>query len=215
MEQTEARMVTEHIRQDADGVYRWTYEVPMLKNPTILITVWKVLGISFGVVYLFSAIVSLCSGTTGDWEAFWSLTKGFLILILVFLVISVIAYLIVAATYGWKYVVDFEMDEEQIVHIQTPKQNQKAQKLAAATVIVGALARRPSTVGAGVLAGSRSTSTSMFESVRYIKVRRRRNVIHVNQLLDKNQVYADDADFDFVESFILEHCVNAKVLSRR
>lgn len=35
-----------------DGKYRWVYEVPMLKNPTILIDVFKVLGISFGIVWL-------------------------------------------------------------------------------------------------------------------------------------------------------------------
>ena len=33
-----------------DGKYRWVYEVPMLKNPSILIDVYKVLGISFAIV---------------------------------------------------------------------------------------------------------------------------------------------------------------------
>jgi hypothetical protein len=33
-----------------DGKYRWVYEVPMLKNPSILFDVYKVLGISFGIV---------------------------------------------------------------------------------------------------------------------------------------------------------------------
>ena len=29
-----------------DGKYRWVYELPMLKNPVILMTVWRVLLIS-------------------------------------------------------------------------------------------------------------------------------------------------------------------------
>jgi hypothetical protein len=33
-----------------DGKYRWVDEVPMLKNPSILFDVYKVLGISFGIV---------------------------------------------------------------------------------------------------------------------------------------------------------------------
>ena len=33
-----------------DGKYHWVYEVPMLKNPSILIDVYKVLGISFAIV---------------------------------------------------------------------------------------------------------------------------------------------------------------------
>ena len=37
---------TAHVVQGKDGVYRWVYEVPMLKNLSILFTVWKVLGIS-------------------------------------------------------------------------------------------------------------------------------------------------------------------------
>jgi hypothetical protein len=37
-----------------DGKYRWVYEVPMLKNPSILYDVYKVLGISFGVVWLLN-----------------------------------------------------------------------------------------------------------------------------------------------------------------
>ena len=64
---------------------------------------------------------------------------------------------------------------------------------------------------AGMLAGAKSSSTSVFKNVEFIRVRRKRNTIHVDQLLDKNQVYAEDADFDFVEKFIKEHCVKAKI----
>ena len=45
--------VTERIRLCPDGVYRWFYSFSMLKNPAQLFTVWKVLGLSFGIVYLF------------------------------------------------------------------------------------------------------------------------------------------------------------------
>ena len=41
---------------------------------------------------------------------------------LVFLGIVVLSYIILAALYGWKYVVLFEMDETGITHIQLPKQ---------------------------------------------------------------------------------------------
>ena len=35
--------VTENIYLCPDGAYRWFYQMDMLKNPTILITVWKVI----------------------------------------------------------------------------------------------------------------------------------------------------------------------------
>ena len=43
--------VTENIRLCPDGKYRWIYEFSMLKNPAVLRTVFKVLGISAGAVY--------------------------------------------------------------------------------------------------------------------------------------------------------------------
>ena len=58
---------------------------------------------------------------------------------------------------------------------------------------------------------AKSSSTSVFKDVEIVKVRRKRNTIHVNYKFDKNQVYAEDADFDFVEKFITERCVKAKI----
>ena len=43
-----------------DGKYRWVYEVPMLKNPSILFDVYWVLGISFGLVWLFNVLLIGC-----------------------------------------------------------------------------------------------------------------------------------------------------------
>ena len=47
-----AELADNRVKLYPDGKYRWVYEVPMLKNPTILIDVFKVLGISFGIVWL-------------------------------------------------------------------------------------------------------------------------------------------------------------------
>lgn len=51
-ERLSGKKVTENIYLCPDGKYRWYYEFPMMKNPTLLFTIWKVLGISFGIVYL-------------------------------------------------------------------------------------------------------------------------------------------------------------------
>jgi len=205
------KQVSEHIWRGPDGVYRWTYEVEMLKNPTILITVWKVLGISFGAVYGFVVLVSLLTDSMYGWEGFWDLTRGFLILAGVFLVISVIAYLIVAGMYGWKYVVHFELSETGVVHITDGMQAKKAETLGQLTMLAGALAKNRGAVSAGRLSAGRTTSTSEFSKVRTVKVRPRRHVIHVNMLLDRNQVYAAEEDFGFVRDYIVTRCVNAKV----
>ncbi len=203
--------VTENIYLCPDGVYRWFYELEMLKNPTILFTVWKVLGIAFGVVALLILIVDLFQGTIRSVSDILPAMKVILILVPIFLVISIISYLILAAVYGWKYVVLFEMTEEYVKHIPAPKQFKKAQALNWLTVLAGAMAKSPAAMGAGILAGTKGTSTSVFKDVEYLRIRRKRNTIHVDMLLDKNQVYAEDADFDFVEKFIRDRCVKAKI----
>lgn len=193
-----------------DGVYRWTYEMDLRRNPTIMFTVWKVLGIAFGAVLLFTLIVDLLQGTIASPADLLPTAKLFGILLGIFFVLSILAYLIVAALYGWKYQVLFEMTEEGVTHIQMPKQFQKAEALGWLTAFVGAMAGKPYMMGLGLHSASKSASTSEFKSVETVKVRRKRHTIHVNQLLDKNQVYAEDRDFDFVERFILARCVKAK-----
>ena len=192
-----------------DGKYRWVYEVPMLKNPSILIDVYKVLGISFGIVWLFNVLLIGCEdGYT--LESLWGVTSGFLVLMGVFLIIGYIAYVIVAWTYGWKYVVLFTLDEKEVVHQQMPRQVKKAAVLGALTTLVGAAAGKPGVMGAGILSASRSTSTSTLANVARLIPCRRLHLIKVNQLLNKNRVYVLDEDFDFVYDYLCKHCPKAK-----
>ena len=192
-----------------DGKYRWVYEVPMLKNPSILFDVYWVMGISFGLVWLFNVLLIGCEDGF-SLESLWGFTSGLLILMLVFAVIGYVAYVIVAWTYGWKYVVLFTLDEKEVVHQQMPHQMKKAKVLGALTALAGAAAGKPGVVGSGILASSRSTSTSVLANVKSIKARRRLNLIKANQLLNKNRVFVPDEDFDFVYDFLCQHCPNAK-----
>ena len=192
-----------------DGKYRWVYEVPMLKNPTILFDVYKVLGISFGIVWLFNVLLISCEDGL-NLRNLWSFTSGFLILMLVFLVIGYLAYFIVAWYYGWKYIVLFTLDEKEVVHQMMPRQMGKAKVLGALTALVGSVAGKPGVMGAGVLAASRSTSTSVLANVARLVPRRRLHLIKVNQLLNKNRVFVPDEDFDFVYNFLCQHCPKAK-----
>ena len=192
-----------------DGKYRWVYEVPMLKNPSILYDVYKVLGISIGVVWLLNVLLIGCEEGF-SLENLWSSTYIILVVMLILAVIGLIAYVIVAWCYGWKYVVLFTMDEKKIVHQQMPRQVKKAQILGALTTFVGAAAGKPSVVGTGYLAASRSTTTSELANVARLIPHRRQNLIKVNQLLNKNRIFVPDEDFDFVYNFLRQHCPKAK-----
>lgn len=191
-----------------DGNYRWVYEVKMLTNPTILFDVYKVLGISFGVVWLFMLLINGCEGnlTLGS---IWEFSYGFLVLIAVFVVIGIVAYFIVAWVYDWKYVVLYTLNEKEVIHQQMPRQAKKAQVLGALTAMVGGLAGKSGVVGAGLLTASKTSSISKLADVAHLIPNRRRNLIKVNQLFNRNRIYVPDEDFDFVYDFLRKHCTKA------
>ena len=108
-----------------DGKYRWVYEVPMLKNPSILYDVYKVLGISFGVVWLLNVLLIGCEDGF-SLENLWGSTYVLFVVALVLAVIALIAYVIVAWCYGWKYVVLFTMDERNRSSADAPPGEESA-----------------------------------------------------------------------------------------
>ena len=199
--------------RNADGIYRWTYELNMYRNPTVLITVLKVLGLSMGLVWLFAVLISI-----GDrrfwWGGFLSMTKVFSLVMLGFVVLGAIAYYLYALIQGGRYCVLFEMDEQGVKHTQLARQFKRAQVVAALTTLAGAAAGNPTVMGSGILAGSRASLYSGFANVKKISAVKARNVIHLDALFNHNPVYVEDADFDEVFDFIAERCVNAKGRAR-
>ena len=201
--------INNRVKLYPDGKYRWIYEVPMLKNPSIIIDVFKVVGISLGIVWLFMVLLSVYDGDF-SLESLLDISMVFLGLMLVFAVIVFLAYVILAWHYGWKYVVLFTMDKSELVHQQMPYQVKKAQVLGALAAMIGGAAGNLGMVGTGVLAASRTTSISTLVRVNRLIPVRRMNLIKVNQKLHKNRIYVPDEDFDFVYDFLCQQCINAK-----
>ena len=201
--------INNRVKLYPDGKYRWIYEVPMLKNPSIIIDVFKVVGISLGIVWLFMVLLSVYDGDF-SLESLLDISMVFVGLMLVFAVIVFLAYVILAWHYGWKYVVLFTMDKSELVHQQMPYQVKKAQVLGALAAMIGGAAGNLGMVGTGVLAASRTTSISTLVRVNRLIPVRRMNLIKVNQKLHKNRIYVPDEDFDFVYDFLCQQCINAK-----
>ena len=183
----------------SDGVYRWYYEFNMLKNPVILLTVLKIFAIIIGIGYLIMDIAAIAdSGFSGLSEVL----VGELIFAAFWAALCAVSYLILAATYGWKYMVLFEMDDKGFLHIQQPKQFKKAQAMGWLTALAGVATGNVTMAGQGILAGSKMTSATSFEHVKSIKVMRRYNTIKVNEPFSKNQIYTEPGDFEFVLDYI-------------
>ena len=201
-------VIDHKVRQYNDGKYRWVYEMPILTNPTIFLTVFKVfayiLGISFLVFGFFIYVIH------GNWAGLWEMAKGYLIALGIIAVLNVLGVLVIAAMYNGKYIVMFEMDEHQIKHIQVSEQFRKAKKMGQINAFAGMMSGNFTLAGAGLLMASKDTSVSDYTKVRRVNPRRRMHIIKVNEFIEKNQIYVTDEDFDFVYDYIKSRCVNAK-----
>lgn len=198
------------IIQGKDGVYRWIYEFSLLKNPSILFVIWKILTFSFGCVWIFVTLLSL-GEKTFRLERFFNTTKVFVFILLAILLLGLAAYLVYAAIMGGKYCVLFEMDDKGITHTQISSQFMKARTLSEMAVLLGMMTGNIGTIGTGLLAGSKQSMSSDWDKVKSVISCPKRNIIKVNGLFNKNQIYVSDKDFEFVRHFVEEHCRNAKV----
>lgn len=193
------------VRLYEDGKYHWMYDFHMMKNPMILIEVYWALGVTLCIFAVIMFLIGACSeGLNLETLTFSLQITG--VMVGIFAVLGVLGYLLYAAVSGWEYPVHFIMDEKGVEHRQGPRAKKTAERIGCLTVLVGAFARRPGVVGAGMLASSRTTMSSDFSFVRKVKPLRRFNTIRVNERFGRNQVYVCDEDFDFVYDYIHSHC---------
>lgn len=203
----QGELVGEHILRCADGKYRWAYDLPLLKNPTLFLLVWKIFF--FILLGIFAVVIVVDLIDWGDAARLLNNLKFLGYFLIGMTVLVGLGYLLYAATMGWRYSVVFEMDEHGVNHRQQPQQAKKARKLAALTTLAGMASGNLTTMGVGVNA-ARTEMYTEFSRVRKIKTYPRRHLIKVNERLSHNQVYADGEDFVFVEQFIRDHCENLK-----
>ena len=97
---------------------------------------------------------------------------------------------------GGKYRVEFEMDENGIIHRQSAEQAEKLKNAMKYSVRYRTM--------------TRTELSSDFSKVRKVKAYPRLNVIKLNEPFAHNQVYASDEDFEFVRQFIVSRCTNLK-----
>lgn len=194
------------IRLWPDGVYRWTYEFPMFRNPTFLLwgwkIIWKIVGPVIGVFWLCGAVVLLFeNGFDAGQQLFWLLLC--LLLFSIFMVLWPLGYFLLALLYGGKDCLLFEMDRFGITQTPTPKQLKKDKSAGAIGGFLGAMSGIIGAVNAGRLLASRGSTSSKFAKVKSGRVMRRWSTIYLNEFfVFRAQIYAEPQDFDFVLNFI-------------
>ncbi len=195
------------VRLCSDGKYHWTFPMDMLRNPSAYFTICKIFGALGGIAFITAYIGPVFRG---DFAPLVHDLKYWGIAVLAFLLISAVAYLIVAAIYRGKYIVRFTMDEKGILHEQIPQQKKKAQVMGGVVGAAGVLGGKAAQAGQGALIAAHTSLSSDFSKVRSIKAFPRRSFIKVNEPLSKNEVYVCPEDFDFVLNYIKSRCPGAK-----
>ena len=191
---------------DADGKYRWVYELPMKHSFFLLWEVWRVFGIIFGAIGLFMVITAIVSH-----DSLRAFISSLLVLFAVcgfLLLLSIPAYWLVTKANNGKYTVLFEMDGHGVDHIQI--KTEKARALEILTMLGGRASRNPSVIGTGLIQAAGGSLYSSFADVKTIQAVPDQHLIRLNGRWKRNQIYADDEIFDEVYDFIKAHCINAQ-----
>ncbi len=201
----------ERVQQCGDGNYRWIYRMSTLKNPTMMIRMGKILGVTLLVVYIIAQLASLIGeGKKPFLQTVEMLTPAILIILAVYIV----SYLLWVILCGGTYVCAFEMDDAGILHAQGQNKTEKQKLIEQMTVLLGAASPVIGILGGGLMASVNSSWKSSFFAVTSLKARRRYNAIYLNEPGCKNIIYVDDRDFDFVWSYIKARCDKAKIDER-
>ena len=192
--------MSENIKKSDDSTYRWVYEFNMLKNPIILLAVLKIFLLVLVGMWVVFGLFRI--GNDGFVGAFVAQTQELLIPAAILFGLSIVAYIILACIYGWKYCVLFEMNETGIRHIQMEKQYKKAQAIGWITAMAGGAAGKPGMAGTGLLAATKNEQATEFSKVKRMRVLRAFHTIKLDSLLNHNQIYAEPDDYDFVLDYI-------------
>ncbi len=200
---------SKNITMCPDGKYRWVYELDMYKSSVIIKEVWRAMLIAGVIVLAFLFVINVMDNDL--MEALEFVAQVAAVLFSIFLVLSIIGYLIFAFIIGGKYCVVFEMDDAGVNHKQHEKHVKKSQLIGAITTLAGAVGSSLGTAGTGILAAARTSMYSNFDDVKELEILPKQHLIRLNESLSRNQVYADDEDFVFVANYIKTYCRNAKV----
>jgi hypothetical protein len=194
------------IKED-NNKFRWVYEQSMLRSFFLLFEVWRCLLIAAIILAVILMVMNLISGN-GFGSVVSSIGMAALTGGIIF-VLSIPAYYIVTKANNNKYTVLFEMDDKGVDHIQIKTDAAKA--LEALTILAGVATRNRTTTASGILSAVGGSLYSDFSKVRKIRCLPDKNTIVLNGRFIRNQVYAEDEDFEFVSNFIIERCPNAKI----
>ena len=127
--------------------------------------------------------------------------------VLFLFLITIPAYLVIAAIMGGTYAALFVMDENGIEHHQMPKKVKKLQLINTIGGWIGAAKGDVSMVGLSLFSSGVQVTKTDFKNVHSVKTAPRRNLIKLTEAwYSWNHIYVDEEDYDWVCKYIKDHC---------
>lgn len=205
---TQDPSLPEGIFRDDSGTYHWVYHLDMLRNPVLLLVLLKIMLYICGGIGLAIFLLTWLNHNT-----FAEAAKGFAIVFFgiggFLALITCFSYWIVIKMHGGSYMVEHLMTEDRIEHLQTQEEREQSRKLEAFVFVLGMLSDDPGAMGLAM--GAQEEMTSRYADVKKIAAARKHDLIKVNNVLQHNHIYAYPHQYEFVWSYLTEHCPGAKI----
>ena len=173
-----------HIQLREDGVFQWTCELNRHRSPHMLFHLKAMILIPVALVFAGFLFLSFRSGIS--FSGLLSVLRILAVVLIAVTVIIGVSYLITETAAGAQEVFTYEMNDYGI-RLKPSK--------------------RSSSIDL-----RHSADTSVFRSVRTIRIDREQHLITLNSWFLYNLIWCNPEDFDFVVNYITERCVRAVIL---
>lgn len=199
-----------------DGVYRWSYDMDLYRDHSVVRKVLLIMGVVFLSVLLFITAAAYSCGTLS-----FALLFPTLVCMAAAVLLFLLGYWIYLMVLGGVYRFRYEMDENGITSLPSEAAGKAANTVAAVSAaagVLGMLAGKtvPSPARSASLAcACQSGARTAFRSVRKIRQDPEKGIIRLRCLISSNQIRVGKDDYVFVCSFLRSHvsCDAARDLS--
>lgn len=195
---------------DAQGGIHWHYTRKMIRHPEILLKFLKIYSILIAAAFVFVGIIRCIEEE--DIEVLGEMLIPMLIIFAAGVAGSIIIWLIVCAVRGGKEEMDFVLNDREIAYVIDPKRAEKNRKIAAVGEVAGLLAGDPSLMMQAEIAGENAGGVgSPLNSITLIDARRKSEMMWVKVNIERNAIYINPHQYDFILQTLKRRCPNAVV----
>lgn len=201
------------IKETGTNHYTWVYDMNLLKEPIVFVTVLKILILSIQVPVLLLLILALFEGNLQS-----DIGKIFMVelvlLGIVFLLSVVGYYLIYMPIHGVRYLILYEMDAYKIRFIESGKHQKRNQIFNYIGIAAGFMIGDMTVVGASLLANARRQMTTEYKDILKIIIYKRRYIKLISKDMTRNLICYEAGDQEFIVNFIKGRALMAKIIEK-